>query len=247
MSNQPERYKCLGARRHTAFSLAIVSLISITCLINPRGVNGPDAGGEWSVSANPAGSPSKAEGETSPGGRARINVDAPLPYLRRGSPAERFQALRRLVVAGAGFDFLAKCGDMMRNGAAKPSKPGAIYRSRHKTGEAFDYNQEDPRVLLVRDYRAGRTYWRTYLRCARQDGTLGIKADLHTDNAGYVSAYVFDFTAAAEVLGWERIPAKAGWGRAPSKKEYWHYQMTEDGSFERAITLIEAGLSEEER
>ncbi len=152
-------------------------------------------------------------------GRVQVNVDAPLPYLRRGNPAERFQALRQLVVSGAGFDFLAKCGDLLRLGADKPSKPGAVYRSRHKTGQAFDYNQDDPRVLLVRNNEAGRTYWRTYLRCSKQDGTLGVKADLLTDNAGYVSAYVFDFTAAAESLGWERISAREGWARSPSKKE----------------------------
>jgi hypothetical protein len=102
-------------------------------------------------------------------------------------------------------------------------------------------------VLLVREPRAGRTYWRTYLRCERQDGTMGFKADLRTDNAGPVSAYVFDFTAAAERLGWRRIPAKGGWGRAPSKKESWHYEMTGDGSFRQAVTLINVGLGEEER
>ena len=246
MRIQPDRYKCLGVRRYAAFSL-LVFLISITYLVNPRGVYGPGAGVECSVSASPVGSPPKAEGGITPGGRARINVDAPLPYLRRGDPAERFEALRLQVVIGAGFDFLAKCGDMMRDGAARPSKPGVVYRSRHKTGEAFDYNQEDPRVLLVREYRAGRTYWRTYLKCERQDGTMGVRADLLTDNAGSVSAYVFDFTAAAEGLGWQRIPAKGGWGRAPTKKEYWHYEMTEDGTSRRDVTLINAGLSVEKK
>jgi len=160
-----------------------------------------------------------------------VDVDAPSPYLRCGTPAKHFRALRQVVIDGAGFDFLAKCGDMMRPKNAKSSKIGVAFRSRHKSGEAFDYNQEDYRALLVREYKAGHVYWRTYLRCEKQDGSLGVKADLYTDNTGFVSAYVFDFTAAAEGLGWERIPAQRRWMYQPSKKEFWHYQMREDLSF----------------
>ena len=157
----------------------------------------------------------------------QLHVDAPLPYLR-GDAAERFNALRKAVVIGAGFDFLAKCGDMLREGNGKPSKIGTTFNSRHKVGEAFDYNQEDHRVLLVREYVEGRLRWRTYLLSEKQNGTLGIKRDLHTDNAGFVSAYVFDFTAAAERLGWERIPPQRGWNIEPIKKEFWHYQLRRD-------------------
>jgi hypothetical protein len=165
-----------------------------------------------------------------------LNVDAPMPYLRCGTPVKHFQALRQAVINGAGFDFLAKCGDMMRARNARPTKIGVAFNSRHKDGEAFDYNQEDNRVLLVREYDAGHLYWRTYLRCEMQDGTQGFKADLSTDNSGLVSAYVFDFTAAAEKLGWERIPAQSGWAYEPSNKEFWHYQLREDLSFDQAIT-----------
>ena len=153
-----------------------------------------------------------------------LDVVAPLPFLRSGA-AERFEALRETVKNGAGFDFLARCGDMFRVGNAKPLKLGTAFNSRHKKGEAFDYNQEDPRVLLVREYGAKGLRWRTYLICQRQNGSQCTKADLHTDNAGFVSAYVFDFTAAAEQLGWERIYAQAGWTSEPTKKEFWHYQL----------------------
>lgn len=153
-----------------------------------------------------------------------LGVEAPSPYLRCGTPAEDFETLRKMVSVLAGFDFLAKCGDMMRPMTAKSSKIGVSFRSKHKSGEAFDYNQEDHRVLIVREDKSESLYWRTYLLCDKQDGSLGKKANLHTDNAGFVSAYVFDFTAAAESLGWERIPAQRGWMYEPSKKEYWHYQ-----------------------
>jgi hypothetical protein len=153
-----------------------------------------------------------------------VGVDAPSPYLRCGAPSEDFENLRKVVIVQAGFDFLAKCGDMMRPRNAKSSKIGVSFRSRHKTGEAFDYNQEDHRVLIVREYRSEGIYWRTYLLCDKQDGSQGEKANLRTDNAGLITAYVFDFTAAAESLGWERIPARLGWMNEPSNKEYWHYQ-----------------------
>jgi hypothetical protein len=114
---------------------------------------------------------------------------------------------------------------MLRVGNAKPLKVGTAFNSRHKKGEAFDYNQEDPRVLLVREYGLKGLRWRTYLLCQRQDGSQCTKADLQTDNAGFVSAYVFDFTAAAEQFGWERIYAQPGWPTEPTKKEFWHYQL----------------------
>ena len=153
-----------------------------------------------------------------------LDVDAPLPFLRKEA-AERFNALRNAVNEGAGFDFLARCGDMFRVGNAKALKLGTAFNSRHKKGEAFDYNQEDPRVLLVRESGLNGLRWRTYLLCERQDGSLCTKADLYTDNAGFVSGYVFDLTAAAEQLGWERIHAQQGWEREPTKKEFWHYQL----------------------
>ena len=153
-----------------------------------------------------------------------LDVVAPLPFLQTDA-GERFNALRDAVNKGAGFDFLARCGDMLRIGNAKALKVGAAFNSRHKKGEAFDYNQEDPRVLLVREDGLKGVRWRTYLRCEGQDGTVCVKRDLYTDNAGFISAYVFDFTAAAEQFGWDRIHAQPGWAKEPTKKEFWHYQL----------------------
>ena len=153
-----------------------------------------------------------------------LDVDAPLPFLRQDA-AESFNALRAAVVKGAGFDFLARCGDMFRMSNAKALNLGTAFNSRHKLGQAFDYNQEDPRVLLVREYSLEGLKWRTYLLCEKQDGSLCTKRKLYTDNAGFVSAYVFDFTAAAEQFGWERIHAQPGWSTEPTKKEFWHYQL----------------------
>ena len=153
-----------------------------------------------------------------------LDVDTPLPFLRQDA-AESFNALRAAVNKGAGFDFLARCGDMFRMSNAKALNLGTAFHSRHKLGEAFDYNQEDPRVLLVREYGSKGLKWRTYLLCEKQDGSLCTKRALYTDNLGFVSAYVFDFTAAAEQFGWERIHAHPGWTSEPTKKEFWHYQL----------------------
>lgn len=169
----------------------------------------------------------------------RVGVDAPMPYLRCGTPAHRFEELRQKIFAVAGFDFLATCGDMKRHEKATSSKPGVAYHSRHKSGLAFDYNQEDGRLLLVREDVGGLTYWRTYLRCEKQDGTCGVRADLDTDNAGRVSAFVIDFTAAAAGLGWKRIPAQEGWENIQTKKEFWHYETDEDVAFVMSGSIAE--------
>ena len=168
--------------------------------------------------------PAKSTVETGHESFLLLDVVAPLPFLRSDA-AESFNALRDAVIKGAGFDFLARCGDMLRVGNSRVLKLGTAFNSRHKKGEAFDYNQEDPRVLLVREDGLRGMRWRTYLLCQKQDGSQCTKADLHTDNAGFVSAYVFDFTSAAEQFGWERIYAQSGWTTEPTKKEFWHYQI----------------------
>jgi hypothetical protein len=219
---------------YTAIRIHVVGLIVLSVLataaITPIAVSSPGISPpvDNRIVDLPATSTVKTEHESF----LPLDVVAPLPFLRSGA-AESFNALRDAVNNGAGFDFLARCGDMLRVGNAKALKLGAAFNSRHKKGEAFDYNQEDPRVLLVREYGLKGLRWRTYLICGRQDGSLCSKADLYTDNAGFVSAYVFDFTAAAEQFGWERIYAQPGWSKEPTKKEFWHYQLGRAASVEK--------------
>lgn len=195
-----------------AFGTLLLTFISTLLLVNSSALRRPEV-----TTADGVG--------TLEDGYCRVAVDAPGPFLRCGSPVKLFERLRQNVIAAAGFDFLAKCGDMKRDEKARFSQRGVANDSKHKLGLAFDYNQRDARVLIVREDVAGLTYWRTYLRCERQDGTCGVKADMETDNAGRVSAYLFDFTSAAESCGWERIPAQEGWENSWKKKEFWHYQL----------------------
>jgi hypothetical protein len=200
----------------------IVLTIVVAAAVIPTAVSSP--GISYQPHARPVRLPLPSPITTEQASFLRLDVVAPMPFLR-SSAAQSFKALRETVNRGAGFDFLARCGDMLRVGNAKVLKLGTAFNSRHKRGEAFDYNQEDARVLLVREYGLNGLKWRTYLICHRQDGSMCTKTDIHTDNAGFVSAYVFDFTAAAERFGWERINAQPGWATGPTKKEFWHYQF----------------------
>jgi hypothetical protein len=171
------------------------------------------------------------------------NVTVGMPFLRKGSPAKVFSTLRQKVIREAGFDFLSIFGDMMRPRNLKSNKPGVADRSRHKCGDAFDYNQGDERLALVREPRNGHMYWRTYLLCAQQDGSQGEPLVISNERVvppspGSKPKFFYDFTSTAEALGWHRIRAQIGFEHASTKKEFWHHQLTEGYTFDEAIELL---------
>lgn len=168
-------------------------------------------------------------------------VQAPIPYLRAGAPADGFRKLRRAVQEGAGFDFLAKVADMMRAKDFRSSKVGVADRSRHKCGDAFDYDQTSTSIVVVSEPQGIQQFFRTWLRCAKQDGSLGIKVTLRDIRGHTVTGWYFDFTACAERLQWRRIPAWKGWslhGNGYNKMEFWHYQLTEGLSWSEAMNFL---------
>lgn len=164
----------------------------------------------------------------------RLNVTAPTPKMHFRA-AERYNQLRNTVAAGAGFDFLARCGDMLRAANFVSSKDGVANRSWHKTGRAFDYDQESNALVIVAETIGGKQFFRTYLKCARQDGTLGKKLSVRDMRGFTVNAYLFDFTAAAEAIGFDRIPAWNGWKSNYNRREFWHYQFDEGKSWDEAM------------
>jgi hypothetical protein len=171
------------------------------------------------------------------------DVTVGMPFLRKGTPADMFLALRRKVIREAGFDFLSVFGDMMRARNFRTTKPGAANRSRHKCGDAFDYNQGEKARALVKEPRNGRMYWRTYLKCSKQDGSQGepltiSKEAIVPTPPGSKPQFFYDFTSAAEALGWQRIRAQTGFEKVSTKKEFWHYQNTEGYTFDEAIELL---------
>ncbi|HEX8069491.1 MAG TPA: peptidoglycan-binding domain-containing protein [Pyrinomonadaceae bacterium] len=164
------------------------------------------------------------------------NVTVGMPFLRRGKPAEMFAALRAKIIKEAGFDFLSVFGDMMRGKNFHTNKPGASNKSRHMCGDAFDYNQGEARAVVIQEPRGPNMYFRSYLRCAKQDGTQGKKLALPA--ATSPAKFYVDFTMIAEALGWHRIRAQSGWQQTPTKREHWHYQYTEGYSFDEAMALL---------
>jgi hypothetical protein len=168
----------------------------------------------------------------------KISAAAPTPMMHR-TAAEAFERLRRIVRDGAGFDFLAKLGDALRPANFVSDKDGVANRSWHKTGRAFDYDQTSSQLVLVSEPRAGKQYFRTYLVCTDQTGKLGVKRSLRDIRGGSVNAYVFDFTAAAEKLGFKRIPAWSGWQRNYNRREFWHYQLDEGLTWTAAMAELQ--------
>lgn len=171
------------------------------------------------------------------------NIKVGMPFLRKGAPATMFTVLRKKVIREVGFDFLSVFGDMMRPKGFHTTKPGAAEKSRHKCGDAWDYNQGAKQLALVKEPRNDRMYWRTYLLCPKQDGSQGeplkiTKERIVPPGPGSKSQFFYDFTSAAEALGWHRIRAQKGFERVSTKKEFWHYQLTEGYTFDEAIELL---------
>src|SRR5205085_2137399 len=136
------------------------------------------------------------------------------PFLLAGEVADSFDNLRAQTLALTGHDFMSVFGDMFRDRNFVQNSPGSITNSLHKCGVAFDYNQGEPALRLVRENPMHngelRTFWRTYL--AISDHTKQAPSQfvaqhngLHTENAGVWSGWALDYTALALSLGWERI------------------------------------------
>lgn len=163
-----------------------------------------------------------------------IGVKAPMPIMHFKA-AEKFEDLRGIVANGAGFDFLATCGDIFREANFKSTKDGVADRSWHKTGRAFDYDQNSPALVLVQYTKNGKTYFRTFLKCAKQDGSLGKKQKVKDYRGYFVEAFLFDFTEAAALVGFNQIPAWSGWENHYNRREFWHYQFDEGLTWDAAM------------
>ena len=150
-------------------------------------------------------------------------VTAPQPYMHRDAAAA-FIPMRNEVAAKAGFDFFRICGDIKRDATFTSKKDGVANRSWHKTGRALDYDQNSKALVIVSEPIGGKQYFRTYLKCADQYGSMGVRRTLR-DTRGYsVTAYVIDLTAIAEKYSFKRIPAWSGWQKNYNRREFWHYQ-----------------------
>jgi TolB protein len=158
---------------------------------------------------------------------------------------DSFQALRRRVAEEAGWDYLSTIAL-----AWQPMEHSEQRDNWHLCGRAVDldqspYDETPPRILLVREDVGNETYWRVYLRAARQDGSMGeplrvppwdLKARDEDARAAAQGGrpmdkvppgYYVDLTALAADYGWERAPALYRWRYFWPDINWWHLQKTE--------------------
>lgn len=166
------------------------------------------------------------------GNLIKISAAAPMP-LMVAPAAAAFEKLRKKIASESGRDFLARLADCYRSPDYKSSKRGVADRSWHKTGRAFDYDQTSPHLVITKELVRGALYFRTFIRCAAETNCELVTVN---DYRGWtVTGRLYDFTAAAESLGWQRIPAWRGWQRNYNLREFWHYQFTEGLTLDEAL------------
>jgi len=103
-------------------------------------------------------------------------------------------------------------------------------------------------LFLSPEWRAGRLFWRLYLRAARQDGRMGepLAAPVFdVSNRRLLpppAGYFVDFTALAAAHGWNRIAAQEretfDWRTQPLALEYWHFERRDGLSWYQAMRLV---------
>ncbi|MBI3733319.1 MAG: PD40 domain-containing protein [Chloroflexi bacterium] len=174
---------------------------------------------------------------------------------------DSFEAWRRRVLLESGIDFLGALSE-----AARPltyTSDESDYLSWHKAGRAVDllwdlFTDQGHALEVAREDVLGETYWRMYLRAARQDGSQGeplreIIWDV-SDGArrrangrgglikGVLPGNYVDITELGRQYGWRRISsnekADFDWHRDFKALEYWHYQKTDGMAWWTAIQEI---------
>ena len=186
-------------------------------------------------------------------------VELPAVSTEKGAPFlsdevnDSFNALRRRVAEEAGWDYLAELESAWLPLSYDPPS-GHSRRSWHLCGRAFavsqrPYERDEPQIVLAREDQGTATYWRVFLRAARQDGNQGeplrsLPWDLNAragggqadvDGGGLLdrppAGYYVDFTALARDYGWERVPSKWRWRYFWPDILWWEYRKMGDLSW----------------
>jgi hypothetical protein len=158
------------------------------------------------------------------------NIKVGGPFLLAEAVAPDFRLLRVEQTRLTGYDFLSVLGDMWRPKTFTKNNPGSVTRSLHKCAVAWDYNQGEKNLVLVREPAAARMYWRTYLRILKPElqkpSDFVAMRTVNSENAGKRTEWLLDFTALALSHNFRRIGAQTNWQRFWQKREFWHYQHT---------------------
>jgi TolB protein len=195
-----------------------------------------------------------------PPGLASLNGVRALQPRLAAAVTPSYQRLRNSVLKATGYDFLDALNDAWRG----IDHPLAKYLSWHKTGRAIDvrdwFAPDGQNIVeIVRQNLDGKTYFRMYLRTARQDGSQGVpfrsmiwtavgrRNDSETALRGGreltpPEGYYVDFTDLAAREGWTRVPAltppDGDWRQNDLDLEFWHYEHRDQLSWYAAMQLV---------
>ncbi len=157
------------------------------------------------------------------------NVQAPFPQLH-DLVDESFIALRERFILEAGWDAFASLENAFVP-LTTSLEPG-MEEDWLYTGRAFAINSLMANagwMVTLREDIGAQTYWRVYIRCWVQDGSMGepihnapwnLSARYELDPRTYEqggeyapvpSGYWVDVTDLASAFGWERLPALPNW------------------------------------
>lgn len=157
------------------------------------------------------------------------NVQAPYPQMHELAD-EAFVALRQRLSQATGWDALASLENAFVP-FTTPLEPG-MQEDWLYTGRAFAINSLMTNagwMVAVREDLNSETYWRLYIRCTLQDGSLGeplhdapwnlnARYELNPqtyeqggDYSATPAGYWVDVTALAAAYNWERLPALSNW------------------------------------
>ena len=176
---------------------------------------------------------------------------------------ESFKIARKAIQDATGYDFLSELSDMWRGmDAAVDSNRTSAYLSYHKTGRAFDslldYRDSSnlPALEVVREDIGGETFWRLFLKAAKQDGSVGsplktqpwdlsgrARRKFPNDGGTWKAipyGYYVDVSDILRDAGWERISSidreEFSWRWNFLALEYWHHQFREGLTWYQAMT-----------
>jgi hypothetical protein len=172
------------------------------------------------------------------------DVDAPFPQLHV-LVDQSFEALRKRVIADAGWDALASLENAYVP-LTTALDPG-LQQDWLYTGRAFAINSlmvNAGWMAVEREDVGAQTYWRLYLRTQNQDGTQGEplqsppwdlnaryaldpkKYEAGGDYAAVPPGYWIDFTSLASAYGWSRLPALPNWRNYYSGARFTEFALT---------------------
>lgn len=172
------------------------------------------------------------------------DVQAPYPQLH-DLVDESFIALRNRVTAEAGWDALASLENAFVP-LTTSLEPG-MEEDWLYTGRAIAINSLMANagwMVTLREDIGAQTYWRVYIRCWVQDGSMGepihnapwnlsARYDLDPrvyeqggEYAAVPSGYWLDITSLASAYGWERIPALPNWRTFYNGARFTEFAMT---------------------